>query len=309
MIDLVFTICSSYLIEIMSVLLVVGLVFRFASYRSSKKVDAYFASFTTELEKILSVDGNKNSEVDVEDVEGFMSDILEQVLDKLPTRHVRRGTSKKMKKLSSVMGTNNIVTLRDYVKGDKSFLNSIKSEMGAFKSKFPPNYTNLTNRILERDEEWTKLMGVFPIGPISRLIDVLPTVFVVMGIFGTFIGISMALPAIAQMDFQNLDSAGGLLTKFVMSVTYAMKTSIAGILFSLIMTFLNTLAPVNGLRKKTFKMVSNCFELLWLSIHGEQSMERRINDILPVLLKEVKKIRTLSTKKINESSVKKAKGA
>ena len=54
---------------------------------------------------------------------------------------------------------------------------------------------------------------------ISRLIDILPGLFVVLGIFGTFIGISMALPKIAQMDFNNLEGSGAILTEFVLNVS------------------------------------------------------------------------------------------
>jgi hypothetical protein len=135
------------------------------------------------------------------------------------------------------------------------------------------------------------LLNFFPVAPISRLNDVLPTVFVVLGIFGTFIGISMALPEIAEMDFGNLEGAGDTLKTFVLKVTFAMKTSIAGILFSLIMTFLNTLAPVRGTREKTFKKVANCFENIWISLHAQKTMEQRLSETIPALLKEVQEIK------------------
>ena len=53
MLDLVFHFFSTYLIEVMSALLVVGLFFRWAGHRQSKVEDAYFTSFTSEIEKVL----------------------------------------------------------------------------------------------------------------------------------------------------------------------------------------------------------------------------------------------------------------
>ena len=126
--------------------------------------------------------------------------------------------------------------------------------------------------------------------PINRFIDVLPRIFVVLGIFGTFIGISMALPEIAKVDVANVQSSGESLTAFVLSVTFAMKTSIAGILFSLVMTFLNTFAPVAGVRKKTFKRLVNCIENIWFTIHGDKSLEHELNITLPDILLELRKL-------------------
>lgn len=280
----------------MAAMLIVGLGFRWASWRASKREDSYFTSFTSEIEKIILMQKDVTHD-QVEDVDKYLSDMLEKVGEKLPTRNLRnKSHNKSNTEAAKKMGAQNVVSLREFVKGDQSLFLGIKNESASFKSKFPPNFNDLTDRILEQDDNWNKLLKFFPIGPISRLIDVLPGLFVVFGIFGTFIGISMALPKIAEMDFNNLEGAGVILTEFVLSVTYAMKTSIAGILFSLVMTLLNTIAPVSGLRSKTYKKVSNCFETIWHSIHGEKSVEQEMHEVLPALLEEVKLLRKAAEK-------------
>jgi hypothetical protein len=280
--DLAFNFFSNYLIEFMGALLVVGLGFRWASYRSSVKDDSYFSNFTTEIEKTLLLRKEKGHDK-IEDVDQYLAELLQEVEGKLPNRSVRN----KKRKSSD----NNVITLREYVKGDQGLFLGIKNESAAFKSKFPPNFNTVTERILEQDDNWNKLLYFFPIGPISRLIDILPGLFVVFGIFGTFIGISLALPQIAEMDFNNLEGSGAILTSFVLAVTYAMKTSIAGILFNVIMIVLNTAAPVTGLRKRTFKKINSCLENIWQTIHGEKSLEEEIHEVLPALLEEVKALR------------------
>lgn len=288
---MVFDFFSNYLIEFMASMLVVGLGFRWASWRASKREDAYFSGFTAEVEKLIMMQKDVTHD-QVEDVDKYISEMLEQVSEKLPTRNLRnKSHNKENQQQAQKMGAQNVVSLREYVKGDQSLFLGIKNESASFKSKFPPNFNDLTDRILEKDDNWNKLLNFFPIGPISRLIDILPGLFVVFGIFGTFIGISMALPKIAQMDFNNLEGAGAILTEFVLSVTYAMKTSIAGILFSVIMTLLNTTAPVTGMRNKTYKKISNCFETIWHSIHGEKTVEQEMHEIFPALLAEVKMLR------------------
>jgi hypothetical protein len=274
----------------MTTMLFVGLAFRWLTHRQSVVEDSYFTTFTAEIEKILLVQKEQNHKVD--DVEKYLSDLLNQVKDKLPTRTVRDQAASKNKEKAKKLGAKNVVSLRDYVKGDHSLFLGINSESGSFKSKFPPNFNDLTHRILDQDDNWNKVFHFFPIGPISRLIDILPGLFVVFGIFGTFIGISMALPEIANIDFNNLEGSGEILMRFVTNVTYAMQTSIAGIMFSLVTTFINTIAPVSSTRKKTFKKVSNCFENIWHGIHGEKSMEQEIHEVLPALLEEMKGIRS-----------------
>lgn len=287
---LIFDFFSNYLIEFMGSMLIVGLGFRWASWRSSKHEDAYFSTFTSEIEKIIINHKNQNLE-HTEDVEKYLDQLLNQVVDKLPTRTVRTRESRKNEAMASKLGAKNVVSLRDYVSGERAFFLAIKQESSVFKSKYPPNFNDLAERIMEKEDKWNKLLGFFPIGPISRLIDILPGLFVVLGIFGTFIGISMALPRIAEMDFNNLEGSGAILTQFVLSVTYAMKTSIAGILFSLITTLLNAIAPVRGLRQRTFKKVSQCFENIWHSIHGVKSVEQEISELFPALLEEIKGLR------------------
>ncbi|MCB9062120.1 MAG: hypothetical protein H6622_11410 [Halobacteriovoraceae bacterium] len=285
--ELIFSFFSNYLIEFMSCLLAIGLGFRFASYKSSVRNHNYFQTFTSELQKSLI---NMKTEGEVKDVEQFIDNVLEDVRNKLPSRSVRNFKKSDEASKSSVKG--NVVSLREYVHGEQSFYHSIKNESVAFQSKFPPNFYDLTQRILEKDDQYNKLFSLFPIGPVSRLINVLPGLFVVLGIFGTFIGISMALPEIAKMDFSNLDGAGEILNSFVLRVTFAMSTSIAGIFYSLITTILNTLAPVKGLREKTNKQVANCFENLWKTIHGQKTIETELKEALPALISEVKMLRS-----------------
>lgn len=278
MLELVFDFFSTYLIEFMTGMLTMGLILRYAAYKSSVKNYTYFSTFTGEIEKALvEHQGFKNKS---DDTDGYLEKLLDEVKDKLPKRSVRQGGGEQHSQKKKELGANQVVSLRDYVSGEGSLFHSVRGEAVSFKSPFPPNYPEIADRILEKDDNYNKLFGFLPIAPVSRLINVLPGLFVVFGIFGTFIGISMALPEIAKMDFNNLDSAGEILTSFVLSVTYAMKTSIAGILYSLIMTVLNTVAPIKALRDKTDKQFSSCLENIWMAIHEKGNEEEQTVELL-----------------------------
>jgi hypothetical protein len=57
------------------------------------------------------------------------------------------------------------------------------------------------------------------------------------------------------------------------------------------MTMLNTVAPVRGLRNKTFKKLSNCFENIWITIHGKKKVEEELAESIPKLIDEVREIK------------------
>ena len=137
---------------------------------------------------------------------------------------------------------------------------------------------------MSQDPHWTKVMKHFPIDGVSRMIDILPGLFIILGVFGTFIGISMALPEIAKMDFNDMDASGQTLMTFVLSVTYAMKTSIAGIFFSLILTVLNTLSPIKQTRARVFKKVETSLQMLWYHIQQEKNKEESHEAVMSKLV-------------------------
>jgi hypothetical protein len=298
MLDTILLYLSTYLIEIMTTMLFLGLITRWSSYKQSKNEDAFFSKFIREIEKNIIDDRNKNKKIS--NVDNYLENLLKKVSEKLPTRNIREKKGRIDKK--EVVDK---VSFKEYSKGDKNFLSSIKIESESFKSKFPPNYNEITDRVLGSDSRWSKLYNILPMGLVSRLIDILPRIFVVFGILGTFIGISKALPVIAKVNISDMEASSDVLGVFVLNVTYAMKTSIAGILYSLIMTFLNTAAPVEGIRNSIHKKMCNCFEMIWLTVSGKNKSNKDVKDLTIELIDEVKKV----NKKISEIDKKQIKAA
>jgi hypothetical protein len=263
-IDLILNFFSNYLIEVMAGLLIVALVARFQAYRISKRDRIYFFTLTREI--VVTIEKEKEQKISIDNVENYISDLMGRISKKIPNRTLRMETREKAEKKET------LISLQDYVGGKSGFLTNIQSESSIFHCKTPPNFTELTHRLLSQDEKWNKLIGPIPLEGVSRLIDILPGLFIVFGVFGTFVGISMALPEIANIDFNNLDTSGSTLTKFVLNTTFAMKTSIAGIFFSVILTMLNTFSPIKDVRGRIFKQVETTMHALWY--HIQQSREK-----------------------------------
>lgn len=281
-------------------LLAFSLLFRYLAYRSCKYDYMYYNTFIKEVEKTL-ISFEKEFELKKNKSE-FITMLLDKVSMALPHRSLRfsRGNKKldwrmgKDKKESEVSNSPKKMSLTEY-DSNHSLISNILNERSALESNFPPNCYDLTTRILERDRNWVKLFGVVPIEGLSRFIDILPGIFVILGILGTFIGISLALPEIANINFENLNSSSGVLGQFVDKVTLSMSTSIIGIICSLSMTLLNTLFPIKGVRNLIHKNVVNCLENLWYSIHGGETMEVILGKVLPEIRDLIKDM-TLGSK-------------
>lgn len=290
---------GNYLIQFMTALLIVALALRWVSYKHSKRDEAYFSHFTREL--AATIDEDKSKSVAFDDVENYLGSILGRVNQRLPDRNLRKTLKKRSEKKDK---EKEAVSLRDYVGSKHGLIASIQNESSVFTSKVSPNFGQLTERILNDDANWSKMFGFFPVDGVTRILDVLPNIFIVLGVFGTFVGISLALPEIAKINFNNLESSGEILSQFVTNVTFSMDTSIFGITFSLILVLLNTLSPVEATRESTFEKVETVIESLWYHLQTDQ--RKRSSDlVMPKILETLEKI--LSVMQDDKSAMDEAK--
>ncbi len=283
---------SNYLIEVMGGMLIIALIARFQAYRVSKRDKVYFFTLTREI--LVTIEKEKEQKSKIVNVENYISELMGRVGKKIPNRALR------MDKRDQAEKKETILSLQDYVGGKSGFLTNIQSEASVFHCQTPPNFTELTHRLLGQDEKWNKLVGPIPIEGVSRMIDILPGLFIVFGVFGTFVGISMALPEIANIDFNNLESSGSTLTKFVLNTTFAMKTSIAGIFFSVILTMLNTFSPIKDVRGRIFKQIETTMHALWYHVQQSREAENKTEsnlDRLVSVLEKIYHIQSLDLKK------------
>ena len=253
---------SNYLIEGMLGGLLVGLSLRFMVYRANRYDLMFFQSFTREVERVLISEDRARAISSGR--ESFLHNLLKGIAGKLPMRSVRFGNLRNRKASTTKKSS---TSLRDYTHGDGSLIHSLQAESNVLTSGYKPNFYDVTERILSRDASWTKLFGTIPVDNISRFLEVMPALFIICGILGTFIGIAQALPMISTIDFQNLTNSNEVLSGFILKVTFAMNTSIVGIICSFVMTILNSLFPIESVRESILGMVEHTLERLWFFLH------------------------------------------
>lgn len=285
---------NSYLIEFMAFILCLSFTLQWIAYVSSKRNDVYFSAMAREI--TLTIERDKEDNVRIRDVESYLGRFFNKIAEKLPNRSLR------FKKETTLDPDKKVMSIEGYLSGRENFVNILKGEAGVFHLQTPPNFAELTQRILGQDSHWTNMLKKIPIDGVSRLIDIMPGLFVVFGVFGTFVGISMALPEIAKIDFNNIDGSGETLARFVTNTAYAMETSLAGIVFSVLMTVMNALFPIKDVRHRIHKKVETSLQTLWYHVQLSSKVENEMLEVLKNLNTTLQKLsdeRDRSEKKVS----------
>jgi hypothetical protein len=284
MIHLLLELSNQYLIEFMGVVLGLCLIIRLIAFYSNKRNDGYFSTLVREI--AVTIEKDKEDKVQIKDVDHYLAHFLSKISDKLPNRSLR------FKKKESNPSGKKLMSIDGYLSGHENFVNILRAETGIFHCETPPNFNEITHRILGQDSNWTMILKKLPVDGVSRLIDIMPGLFVVFGVFGTFVGISMALPEIAKIDFNNIDGSAETLQVFVRNTAYAMETSLAGIVFSVVMTVMNALFPIKDMRSRILKKVETSIQTLWYHVHFSSNHESELLQTLKALNESIAKLQS-----------------
>lgn len=98
--------------------------------------------------------------------------------------------------------------------------------------------------VMQNNPCFNKLFGVFPIGPLNDFLTHMAGLFIVVGIFGTFLGIMKALPDLQGLDPTNAADTKLVMDGFLLKIAFSMSTSTMGILYSVLYTvFISFMNP------------------------------------------------------------------
>ena len=95
-----------------------------------------------------------------------------------------------------------------------------------------PKMLAISKNVLESNPCFNRLFGVIPAAPLNDVLSLLPGLFVVGGIFGTFLGIMKALPELGHMNIDDPASTKLVMDNFLSHVAFSMSTSVCGIFLS-----------------------------------------------------------------------------
>ena len=128
-----------------------------------------------------------------------------------------------------------------------------------------PNTMEISVQIFEKNTHFNRVLGYLPIGTFNEILNLLPGIFIVGGIFGTFLGIMKALPELGAMDLADIDKTKQVMDHFLVKMSYSMITSILGIILNVAMTFLNAFFNPNKIFVDIVERFNNSLDSLWSS--------------------------------------------
>jgi hypothetical protein len=126
-----------------------------------------------------------------------------------------------------------------------------------------PKFLDISKFVFGANPVFNKVLGIFPMGVFNDILNILPGLFVIGGIFGTFVGVMQALPALGQMDISDVAATKSTMDAFLLNMAFSMGTSIVGIVLSVVMTIINALMAPEGIFVNMVNKYTSSLEFLW----------------------------------------------
>jgi hypothetical protein len=126
-----------------------------------------------------------------------------------------------------------------------------------------PKLLEISKTVFETNPCFNRVFGVLPASLFNDILAVLPGIFIVGGIFGTFLGIMRALPELSGMDLQDAEATKQVMDQFLLRTSFSMAASVMGIMISVAMTFINTMFSVEKLFVDIVNRYENSLDMLW----------------------------------------------
>ncbi len=141
-----------------------------------------------------------------------------------------------------------------------------------------PDFHEISNSVFGSNPIFNRVLGIFSLSRTNDVLNILPSIFIVGGIFGTFLGIMRALPELTAMDITNAEASKVVIDNFLIKISFALSTSILGIVLSIIMSFMNTLLSPTNTYLEIVDAFNSASEILWNKSESNE-VDRRDSSI------------------------------
>lgn len=129
--------------------------------------------------------------------------------------------------------------------------------------KSHPKFLEVSKTVFQGNPCFTNVFGFIPGAKFNDLLNILPGLFIIGGIFGTFLGIMKALPELSGMDLNDIEGTKLVMDTFLLKISFSMSTSIIGIIFSVAMSLVNTVMSPEKIFVSTIDLYENSLDNLW----------------------------------------------
>jgi hypothetical protein len=160
-----------------------------------------------------------------------------------------------------------IMTLTDRIflvqQGSARMVHDIQKQVKYLKWGERPKFLEISNNVMRNNPCFNKVFGVIPVGVFNDFLNTVPGLFIVGGIFGTFLGIMKALPELGGMNLSDVEGSKLIMDNFLLKISFSMSTSIIGIILSVTMSLANTFFSCEKVYMETVERLENELDILW----------------------------------------------
>jgi len=137
-----------------------------------------------------------------------------------------------------------------------------------------PDFQEISNSVFGSNPIFNRVLGIFSLSRTNDVLNILPSIFIIGGIFGTFLGIMRALPELTAMDITNAEASKVVIDNFLIKISFALSTSILGIVLSIIMSFMNTLLSPTNTYVEIVDAFNSASEIMWNKSENNEADNR-----------------------------------
>lgn len=244
------------LMAIMISVFFIGVILKFLMYYLLKAEAHFSSAFETRVHRYLNREYPESKKF------GKFHEVVDFVLNKtFNESYVARRKMFRKRKEDSTIAVMNSLFLVEF--GARSLIDDTLKQTQYHDNGRAPDFKNIVKYIFGSNPYFNKLWGLIPIGMSNNIFSRLPSLFIIGGIFGTFLGISKGLPALKSIDPGNIAAAQATMGSFLGSMTFAMYSSVVGIFLSVCFTVMNAFLSFNTLYLNLVDRFTGSLELLW----------------------------------------------
>jgi len=291
----------NYLPYGMAVVFCTAVAFRWAIYYTVRRHDWFAKQFELRVHKYLDTDAAKTNK----NVSFYA--LTKKLLEKTFYETFAMRDRKASERLDHVMSVNDRVFL--VKQGCAWMVKDILKQLKFLKwSKETPKLQTITRSTLQHNPCFNKVFGIFPMGAVNDLVTILPGLFVVAGILGTFLGIKGGLLQLGSLDISDVEGSKNIMDSFLHEIGFAMASSIVGIAFSLALHLINTAMSPERVMHSLVDRFESAMDLVWYRSENNELPENLTafnenRDPSEALAEEALALEVAKTKKEHYSKV------
>jgi len=147
--------------------------------------------------------------------------------------------------------------------GSAWLIHEILRNIRFLKSGNQPKMHEMTKAMFQANPAYNRIFGIIPVGTLTELTNLLPGLFVIGGILGTFLGIRSALPSLAAIDLEDAAGTKTAISSFLTAITLKMDASIFGVLYSVAFNIINSWLSPERVFVSTVDLFETGLDAIW----------------------------------------------